>query len=210
MNDVPPGSAVRPLWDEAELVPISALQHYVYCPRQCALIHVEQVWSENVFTLRGRRAHARVDTPGRRQREEGRQVRALPLWSDRLGLVGRADVVVFADDSTPYPVEHKVGPRRARRADAVQLCAQALCLEEMFGRPVPEGALFYGKTRRRLPVAFDDALRAETEATVAAVRALLRQARLPPPAADDRCRHCSLREACMPFAPGRFHRMIEP
>lgn len=196
-------------WAEDDLVPISALQHYVYCPRQCALIHVEQVWDENIFTLRGRRAHQRVDAPGRRQRGEAETVRALPLWSDRLGLVGRADVVVFAQ-GRPYPVEHKVGPRRARRADEVQLCAQALCLEEMFACTIPEGALFYGKTRRRREVAFDEALRRETEAVVAATRAVLRQAALPPPAADARCHRCSLVEACMPFAPGRLHRMEDP
>jgi len=199
-----------PGWAEADLVPISALQHYVYCPRQCALIHVEQVWSENVFTLRGRRTHERVDEPGQRQRDEGRRVRALVLWSERLGLTGRADVVVFRADGMPYPVEHKAGRRRASRADEVQLCAQALCLEEMFDRPVPEGALFYGKTRRRRVVRFEPSLRRETEATVEATRALLQQTRLPPPVADSRCRRCSLIEACMPFAHRRLHRMEMP
>lgn len=194
-------------WAEEDLVPISALQHYVYCPRQCALIHVEQVWSENVFTLRGRRAHERVDDPGHRQRKDGNRLRALSLWSERLGLVGRADMVIFADGGMPYPVEHKVGARRAGHADEVQLCAQAFCLEEMFDRPVPEGALFYGKTRRRRVVAFDAALRRDTEAVIASTRALLHQTRLPEPVADDRCRRCSLLEACMPFARQRLHRM---
>ncbi len=194
-------------WAEEDLVPISALQHYVYCPRQCALIYVEQVWDENIYTLRGRRAHERVDAPGHRQRGEERTVRALPLWNERLGLVGRADVVVFTEDGTPYPVEHKVGPRKARRADEVQLCAQALCLEEMFGRTVPEGALFYGRSRRRRRIVLDAALRSQTEATVEAVRALFRRTKLPPPAADARCRDCSLIEACMPFAPKRMRSM---
>lgn len=198
-----------PAWDEVDLVPISALQHYAYCPRQCALIHVEQVWDENIFTLRGRRAHERVDEPGHRRRGEERTVRALPLWSERLGLVGKADVVVFDEQGIPFPVEHKVGSRKARRADEVQLCAQALCLEEMFGHTVPEGALFYGKTRRRRPVAIDKGLRQATEITVEAVRALMRQQTLPPPVADERCRHCSLIEACMPYAPKRFHRMTD-
>lgn len=207
MNDAPRDSDPVSAWEEADLVPISALQHYVYCPRQCALIHVEQVWSENVFTLRGRRAHERVDDPGRRQREDGNRVRALPLWSERLGLVGRADMVIFQDDGTPYPVEHKVGPRRASHADQVQLCAQALCLEEMFDRPVPEGALFYGKTRRRRTVSFDASLRRDTEAVIAATRTLLQQTTLPEPAADNRCRRCSLLEACLPFARRRLHRM---
>lgn len=208
---VPPPFKERPPgWDDADLVPISALQHYVYCPRQCALIHVEQVWSENVFTLRGRRTHERVDEPGERQRGEERRVRALVLWSERLGLVGRADTVVFTHDGTPYPVEHKAGTRRASQADAVQLCGQALCLEEMFDRSVPEGALFYGRSRRRHVVAFDDALRQETEAVVEATRALLRQTCLPPPVADNRCTHCSLIEACMPFAHRRLHQMESP
>lgn len=212
MNDEPP-SQIRSAdppgdgWVEEDLVSISALQHYVYCPRQCALIHVEQVWSENVFTLRGRRAHERVDAPGHRTRDDERTVRALDLWSDRLGLVGRADAVVFDEVGRPYPVEHKVGTRAARRADEVQLCAQALCLEEMFVHAVPEGALFYGRSRRRRVVALDAALRAETEAAVAAVRALLHERCLPPPAADSRCPRCSLIESCMPYAPRRLHRM---
>ena len=206
-QNVPPAPAdPPPEWADEDLVPISALQHHVYCPRQCALIHVEQVWDENVFTLRGRRAHERVDVAGRRQRGGEEAVRALPLWSDRLGLVGRADVVAF-EDGVPYPVEHKVGARKARRADEVQLCAQALCLEEMFACAIGEGALFYGKTRRRRPVALDAALRAETEAVVRAVRALLRQTSLPPPVNDARCERCSLLEACMPQAPGRLRQM---
>lgn len=211
INEFNPSSdPPAPRWDETDLVPISALQHYVYCPRQCALIHVEQVWDENVFTLRGRRAHERVDEPGRRQRGDDETVRALTLWSDRLGLVGRADAVVFGADGTPFPVEHKVGMRRARRADEVQLCAQALCLEEMFARAVPEGALFYGRTRRRRAVAFTEALREETQAVVVATRALLAGTALPPPVADDRCRHCSLIEACLPYAPARLASLEDP
>jgi len=195
---------IQPPPPGTEPVPISALQHYVYCPRQCALIHIEQVWDENVFTLRGRRAHERVDTPGHRQRDDRRTVRALALWSEWLNLTGRADAVEFDDTGRPFPIEHKVGARKARRADEVQLCAQALCLEEMFEVHIPEGALFYGKTRRRRRVVFDEALRQETEQIVAAVHALLSQDRLPPPVADERCTHCSLIEACMPYAPARM------
>ena len=193
--------------DPVDLVPISALQHFVYCQRQCALIHVERVWSENVFTLRGRRAHERVDTPGHRTRAGERSVRALDIWSERLGIIGRADVVVFDEADRPYPVEHKVGSRKSRRADEIQLCAQALCLEEMFGRQVKEGALFYGRTRRRRVVAIDNDLRSETEAVIDATRDLLSNRRLPAPAADSRCRHCSLIEACLPFAPGNLSRL---
>ena len=195
-------------WPDADLVPISALQHWAYCPRQCALIHVEQVWDENVYTLRGRRAHERVDEPKGVTRDGVRTERALPLFSDRLGLVGRADAVEVGPDGAVFPVEHKVGGRKkgalARHADTLQLCAQALCLEEMLGREVPAGALFYRKSRRRREVALTPELRAETEAAVGAVRALLRERRLPPPAADARCRHCSLVEACMPFVVERL------
>ncbi len=186
--------------EDDERVPISALQHYVYCPRQCALIHVEQTWEENLYTLRGRRAHERVELPEGITREGVRVEYALPLWSERLGLVGRADVVEFPND-VPYPVEHKVGPRRARHADEVQLCAQALCLEEMLGVPVPKGALFYRASRRRREVVFTPELRAEVERIVREVRALLRQKKLPPPVADARCRDCSLIESCLPFVP---------
>ncbi|TFU26489.1 CRISPR-associated protein Cas4 [Thermus tengchongensis] len=180
-----------------EPIPISALQHYVYCPRQCALIHVEGVWEENLFTLRGRRAHEGVDVPEGMVREGVRVEYALPLFSERLGLVGRADVVEF-HGGAPYPVEHKVGPRRARLADEVQLCAQALCLEEMLGVEVPRGALFYRASRRRREVRFTPELRALVERTVVEVRALLESARLPPPVHDARCRDCSLVDACMP------------
>lgn len=186
-------------WDEADLVPLSAIQHYAYCPRQCALIHVEQVWAENVFTLRGRRAHESVDRTAGMVREGERVEYALPVWSERLGLIGRADVVVFGAGGAPYPVEHKVGPRRARHADELQLCAQALCLEEMFGAAVPKGALFYRGSRRRREVVFSPTLRSEVERIVGAVRSLLREERLPSPVADARCRHCSLIEVCMPF-----------
>lgn len=184
---------------EGEWVPLSALQHYVYCPRQCALIHVEQVWEENLFTLRGRRAHELVHRPEAVVREGVRTERALPLWSDRLGLIGQADIVEFLPDGGPYPVEHKSGARRARQADAVQLCAQGLCLEEMLGRPVPRGALYYHASHRRQEVAFTPDLRQAVVHVTEEVRELLTRHRLPPPVADARCRDCSLVEACLPF-----------
>lgn len=181
-------------------LPISALQHYIYCPRQCALIHLDHVWEENIYTLRGARAHEGVNVPDGMVRQGMRVEYALPIWSERLGLLGRADVVEF-ENSVPYPVEHKVGPRRAQHADEVQLCAQALCLEEMFGVPVSQGALFYKASRRRREVVFTPELRAEVEEAVAAVRALLSQEFLPPPVAGTRCPHCSLVETCMPHIP---------
>lgn len=181
-------------------VMVSALQHYVYCPRQCALIHVEDAWQENIFTMRGRRVHDRVDIPDGMLRDGIRIERALPIWSDSIGLVGRADVVEFLPDGTPYPVEHKVGPRKYRAADEVQLCAQALCLEEMLSLPVPEGALYYYRSRRRRLVAFGDELRAKVVQVASEVRALFEMFTLPPPVTDRRCTHCSLLEICLPYA----------
>jgi CRISPR-associated exonuclease Cas4 len=194
---------------EDDLIPISALQHYVYCPRQCALIHLEQVWDENLYTLRGRRAHEGVDVPEGMVREGVWVEYALPIWSERLGVVGRADVVEFAG-GLPYPVEHKVGSRWAKRADQVQLCAQGICLEEMFGVPVPAGALFYKASRRRLEVPFTPELRAEVERVVSEVRRLLGQDQLPPPVADARCPNCSLIDICMPHVGAALIAILEP
>ena len=185
-------------------IALSALQHWYYCPRQCALIHVEQVFEENLFTQRGQALHKRVDDPGCEVRDGLRVERALPLFCDRLGLVGKADVVEFLPDGAPYPVEYKHGSRNKRAdiaaCDDIQLAAQALCLEEMFGRAVPEGALYYATSRRRRIVAVDADLRAKTESTVAAVRQLLTSSVLPPPLNDDHCRACSLRDLCQPEA----------
>ena len=148
-------------------ITLSALQHWCYCPRQCALIHVEQVFAENLFTQRGQALHKRVDDPGFEVRDGLRVERALPLFCDRLGLVGKADIVEFSPDGTPYPVEYKHGSRHKRAdiaaCDDLQLAAQALCLEEMFARPVPEGALYYATSRRRRIVAVNPELRAKTE-----------------------------------------------
>ncbi len=181
-----------------EAIAISALQHYSYCPRQCALIHVEQAWDENVYTLRGRVVHEQADTPESRAEGEVRVERALPLYSRRLGLVGRADVVEFLLDGTPFPVEYKHGPRRARQHDDLQVAAQAICLEEMLGRPVPRGAIFHHSSRRRREVAITAVLRATVEVMVPKIRAMLASGRLPPPVADERCKECSLLDLCQP------------
>ncbi|PLS86082.1 MAG: CRISPR-associated protein Cas4 [Actinobacteria bacterium] len=191
------------LWKRAddELVMISALEHYSYCPRQCALIHVEQVFDENLYTLRGRRAHERVDDPKESALEEGVRVeRGLPLFSERFGLLGKADVVEFCAGGTPYPVEYKSGPRRQKQHDDLQLCAQALCLEEMFGQQVSKGAIYHHASHRRREVFFDEGLRSSTEKAIWTVRRLLVTATMPPPVADARCPKCSLFDACMPFA----------
>ena len=184
-----------------DLVMISALEHFSYCPRQCALIHVEQTFDENLYTLRGRAVHERVDEPVAEFQEGVRVERALPLWSKRLGLVGKADVVEF-HGVIPYPVEYKHGSKREREHDDLQLCAQAICLEEMTGKAVTKGAIFYHSSRRRRDVEFTDALRAEVETATSEIRKMLNAKTLPPPVNDNRCRHCSLKESCMPAVVG--------
>ncbi len=178
---------------------ISALEHFSYCPRQCALIHVERIFDENVFTLRGRHAHERADEPHTTLENGVRLERALPLWSDRLGLQGRGDVVEFHPDGRVIPVEYKNGPRRERRHDDVQLCAQALCLEEMLSIPVETGAVYSLQTHRRRDVPFTDELRDETLDIIAQVRAVQQSdGPLPPALNDTRCPRCSLLDACVP------------
>jgi CRISPR-associated exonuclease Cas4 len=190
--------------DQPDPIPLSALQHWCYCPRQCALIHVEQVFAENLYTLRGQAVHKQVDQPGVETRIGLRVERALPIWSDRLSLIGKADVVEFEADGTPYPVEYKVGSRAKASwiaaCDDLQLVAQALCLEEMTGKPVPAGALFYAKSKRRREVRVDAALRGRVEEAVAAVRVLIDTAVPPAPTFDERCGKCSLADICQPMA----------
>lgn len=190
------------MYSEDALVPLSALQHYVVCPRQCALIHLEEVWIENARTAEGRIQHERVDRGGAERRDGVRRAYGLPLRSLVLGLVGKADVVEFhpADEERAFPVEHKRGRPKVGDEDRVQLCAQAMCLEEMLGTEVPRGALFYGEPRRRSDVVFDDALRERTRATASAVHALFASGVTPPPPAGAPCRACSLRPACRPEA----------
>lgn len=182
--------------DEPTIVLLSALEHYAYCPRQCGLIHVEATYRENVYTVRGNQAHARVDSGAESRTREVHSRRNIPLWSERLGLLGKADLVEFRPTGA-YPVEYKVGKRRSRSAE-IQLCAQVLCLEEMLGHAVPAGAIFYHGLRSRREVAFVPALRAETERMVQAVRDLLETQELPVPVNDRRCKNCSLLTPCMP------------
>jgi CRISPR-associated exonuclease Cas4 len=185
-------------------LPISALQHAVYCLRQAALIHIERLWEENRFTAEGRVLHDVAHEAGTRKSRGVRRVSALPLACGRLNLAGVADVVEFHAGSggeTAFPIEYKRGKAKLHRADEVQLCAQALCLEEMTGLPVPEGALFYGETRRRVLVSFDAELRKLTEDTATAFGALVAEGRTPPAEYKaNRCRACSLLELCRPKA----------
>ena len=207
------------LFAERDLRPLSALQHFLFCERQCALIHLEQEWAENRYTAEGRVLHEKADSGVVETRGDLRIVRSLPLRSLRLGLVGRADVVEFRRLAAgnpesegaqlpglegswrPYPVETKRGRPKKNHCDEVQLCAQALCLEEMLGVTLPEGALFYGKKRRRKEVRFDPTLRRLTEETALRVHQQLDRGLTPPAVRDKRCDRCSLMERCLPSSP---------
>lgn len=183
------------------VVPISAIEHHVYCPRQCALIHVDGVWADNRFTVRGARAHRRVDEEGRR-RERGRMaLRSVPLWSESLGLSGRADVIEIYRGGEICPVEHKSGVRHGLTAD-MQLCAQGMCLEEMLGVEVRRGWVWYGGPRRRVEVVFDEELRKAVAEVVAEIRSALESGELPPAPNDTRCRNCQLVHHCLPGLSG--------
>jgi CRISPR-associated exonuclease Cas4 len=194
MHPVPPPDPAA----EDLLLPISALQHYLFCPRQCALIHVEQLWAENTATAEGRILHEKADG-GKADRRGGLQtLRSVRLRSFALGVAGVADVVEKRGEVLT-PVEYKRGKPKAHRADEVQLCAQAMCLEEMFGAPVSEGVLFYAALRRRHPVAIDAELRALTMRVARDARDMVRAARTPPPVwAAKLCGACSMAELCRP------------
>ena len=185
--------------EELEPLALSALEHWSYCPRQCCLIHAEQAFEENVHTLRGQAVHARTDEAGVEAGYDGRRIaRAVPLWCDRLGLVGKSDVVEFLADGTPYPVEYKHGKKREMLHDDIQLAAQALCLEEMTGKPVPLGAIYHATSHRRREVAITPALRQAVETCIAEVRTAMAAPTLPAPVNDKRCRECSLIDLCQP------------
>lgn len=184
-----------------ELVMMSALQHYCFCPRRCALIHVEEVWRDNYLTASGRQLHERVDRRGSESRGDVKTLTALRLVSRRLGVTGIADMVeLHRIDGIwrAYPVEYKHGRPKGNRADEVQLCAQAMALEEMRNEEIMEGALFYGAVRRRTVVRFDDGLRQLTAAAAKAVRDLIGRGETPPAVYSSVCDACSLYEVCRP------------
>jgi CRISPR-associated exonuclease Cas4 len=206
------------MFTEDELIPLSALQHLLFCERQCALIHIEQAWAENRFTAEGRIMHEQVDEVGRESRGRIRTVYGLPLRSLRLGLSGKADAVEFhreggdgSGDASiwrPYPVEYKRGKPKQNDCDLVQLCAQALCLEEMLGVAVPEGALYYGKPHRRLTVALNDPLREKTMETAQRLHELISSGHTPQARYEKKCESCSLLSVCMPKVTGA-HRNVK-
>lgn len=190
-------------YQEDDRLPLSGLQHLLYCERQCALIHVERLWAENWHTAEGRLMHDRTDTP-EDVVEYGRRVaRAMKVWSDQLGLYGVCDVVEWRD-GVPTPVEYKRGRPKAHRADEAQLCAQAMCLEEMFGMRIPQADLFYGKTRRRVSVVLDEALRALAVELAARFHTLVDDGTTPAAQYErKKCSACSLADQCMPRSMGK-------
>jgi len=194
--------------DSENLIFISALQHYAYCPRQFALIHIEQVWAENFFTAHGNLLHERVDSCEPEQRGNTRYERGVAVKSQTLHLTGKLDLLeIEGKPATRYfPVEYKRGKPKIEDWDKIQLCAQALCLEEMRGITVEEGALWYWQVRNREPVVLDKALRKVTCAAIDGARHLLETGRTPPPIDNKkRCRACSLVDLCEPDTFRRDH-----
>lgn len=187
-----------PATEIEDYVLLSMLEHYSYCPRQCALIHREQTYDENVYTLRGNAVHERVDQSGVATVAGVRTEYAVPLWSESLRLLGKADVVEF-HGATPYPVEYKHGPARQGSHADLQLCGQAVCLEEMLSVEVPLGAVYHFSSRQRREVEFTTSLREQVKETVSIIRQMMNAPTLPPAVADARCRNCSLIESCLPF-----------
>lgn len=195
------------MYSEDDLVMISALQHLLFCPRQCALIHIEQQWAENRLTAEGKILHERVHSTGSESRRKIRIEFDLPIRSLHLGLIGRADIVEFhlLDNGIwqPFPVEYKRGLPKKDDSDRVQLCAQALCLEEMLNCEVAEGALYYGQKKRRQNILFDTKLRKITTDTAKKLHDLLDSNRTPPPEYAKKCESCSFISQCLPKIAGK-------
>lgn len=182
-----------------QMIPLSALQHYAFCPRQCALIHNEQAWAENYLTAQGQALHERVDSGEPETRKSTRFERTVHVSAEELGISGILDMVEHdLTNGQLKPVEYKRGKPKPEPIDEVQLCAQALCLEAMTGKTVTEGALWYNQTHHRVPIVFTDELRQKTLDTIIAVRNLLDSGITPPPKYSKRCKACSLIEVCQP------------
>ena len=204
------------MFDEEDLLPISALQHFVFCPRRCALVHIEQVWMENQFTVEGDILHERVDELGRESRVTLIVSHVLGIRSLRFGVAGKVDVVEFRSSIdvqrgctlagkegrwTPYPIEYKRGSPRRGFGDDIQICAQALCLEEMLGCSVNAGSIYYASTRKRREILFSGPLREQTTAAILGLRSLMVEGVTPPPVYGKKCDTCSLFDLCQPKVP---------
>ncbi|HHT78903.1 MAG TPA: CRISPR-associated protein Cas4 [Actinobacteria bacterium] len=190
------------MYSEEEFLQLSALQHFVFCKRQCALIHIEQMWSENVFTAEGRAMHENVHKERDEIQAGIKIVRGMALHSFKLGLSGKTDIVELHKTKynilKPFPVEYKRGKPKTDDSDKIQLCAQAICLEEMMKVEIDSGAIFYGKTRHRLNVVFDDLLRQKTQETAEKLHIFIEEGKTPLPVYNTRCKSCSFIDECLP------------
>jgi len=195
------------MYSEDDLIPLSSLQHYAFCRRQCALIHIEQIWLENIYTIEGRILHDKVHAGKQEKRRTIRSDFGMPVRSLELGLSGKTDTVEYCDDGTIRIVEMKRGRPKTKRMDEVQLCAQAMCLEEMLSVSIPEGWLFYGKARRRKPVFFTPELRKSTSELAHEVHSFLEAGQTPLPEPDDKCPRCSLHGVCLPEPLARLRKI---
>ena len=192
-------------------IPLSALEHYAYCPRQSGLILLEDAFEDDAATIRGTLLHQRVDTPGNHERGTVRTLHALPVYNDALGLVGICDTVELHPSSRVLPVEHKSGRYLPDGPADIQTAAQALCLEAMFGTTIHRAAIYSAADRRRHTVAIDEPLRQQVHDLTHKIRRMLTSSALPSPVADKRCRRCSMAASCMPrvlTADQRFRRML--
>ena len=188
------------MFTDEQLLPISALQHLIFCERQCALIHVERLWAENVLTVEGKHLHEKAHDGSRELIDGVRVARSLWLKSNALGMIGQADVVEFHTDGQVVPVEYKRGKPKKDDSDRVQICTQAMCLEEMLDTTIKSGQLFYGKQKRRTVVEFDNTLREKTRTTVARLREMIDNRETPTATRQPKCDNCSLIELCIPDA----------
>jgi len=196
------------MYSEEDFLQLSALQHFVFCKRQCALIHIEQAWTENVLTAEGRMMHENVHEEHSKNIAGIRIVQGMPLHSFKLGLSGKADTVEFhkikdRGKYIPFPVEYKHGKPKLDDSDKIQLCAQVLCLEEMMSVKIPKGVLFYGRTRHRFNVTFDDALRQKTKETAVKLHTFIEKGKTPLPTYSPKCKSCSFIDECLPKMIGR-------
>ena len=181
-------------------VPLSLLNDYLYCPRRAALKAIEGWREANEHTARGDIVHEHADLAGYEVAKGVTLLRALPVWSERLGLSGKCDIVEQRNDGSLYPVEFKVGRRRQWENDDAQLCAQALCLEEMFKTSVARGAVFHADSKRRREVEFTVALRALVEEAIKELRVIISSGVVPPAVVKPACEECSLFDICLPKA----------
>ncbi|MBR6078544.1 MAG: CRISPR-associated protein Cas4 [Treponema sp.] len=194
---------MKTVYHEEDYLHLNGLQHLRFCPRQCALIYVENVWHENYFTASGRVLHEKVHSGIGESRRVVRTERDLKIASSLLGITGCTDAVEFYSDGSIIPVEYKHGEPKEDSCDEVQLCAQAICLEEMLDCKITEGALFYFKIRRRIPVKITDELRKETIELAEAFHHLVESEKTPPAEYKRRCESCSFIDECFPESAGR-------